>query len=69
LEEWSRWCCASRWWAFWRYLLYDGKHVVFSTRRDGNYYEVYEMKADVTKPTNLTNNPASDYEPAWRPRQ
>ena len=45
----------------------DGKHIAFSTDRDGND-EVYEMRANGSNPTNLTNAPASyDYEPAWHP--
>ena len=45
----------------------DGKHIAFTTRRDGNY-EVYEMKANGADPTNLTDDPASDHELAWQPK-
>ncbi|HEY6714620.1 MAG TPA: hypothetical protein VI055_20415 [Rubrobacter sp.] len=45
----------------------DGKHIAFVSIRDSNE-EVYEMKTNGADPTNLTNNPASDYEPAWQPK-
>lgn len=37
----------------------DGKQIAFTSTRDGNY-EVYVMKANGKRPTNLTNNPAED---------
>jgi Tol biopolymer transport system component len=45
----------------------DGKKMAFSTNRDGNS-EVYRMRAtDGANQTNLTNNPALDFQPAWQP--
>jgi TolB protein len=38
--------------------------IAFSTNRDGNY-EIYIMKADGTDLTNISNNAADDYDPAW----
>ncbi len=43
----------------------NGK-IAFWTFRDGNA-EVYSMNADGTAQTNLTNNAAADYNPAWSP--
>jgi TolB protein len=40
--------------------------IAFDTDRDGNT-EVYRMNADATAQTRLTNNPASDQNPAWSP--
>ncbi len=40
--------------------------LLFQTDRDGNV-EIYVMDADGSNPVNLTNNPASDFEPAWSP--
>ena len=40
--------------------------IAFSSKRDGND-EIYSMYADGTSPTRLTNNPASDYDPAYSP--
>ncbi len=45
----------------------DGKKMAFSTNRDGNW-EIYRMRAtDGANQTNLTNNPALDFQPAWQP--
>ena len=45
----------------------DGRKMAFSTDRDGNR-EIYRMRAtDGANPTNLTNNPALDFQPAWQP--
>jgi len=44
----------------------DGNKIAFDTPRDGPS-EVYVMNADGTGQTNLTNNPADDFEPAWSP--
>jgi hypothetical protein len=41
-------------------------HIVFVSSRDGND-EIYVMNADGTGQTRLTNNAASDWEPAWSP--
>src|SRR5207247_2360034 len=43
----------------------NGK-IAFGTHRDGNY-EIYTMNADGSSQTRLTNNAASDEEPAWSP--
>ena len=42
----------------------DGKHIVFSSWRDGNP-EIYVMDADGKNPQRLTNNPRDDFSPAW----
>ncbi len=45
----------------------DGRKIAFSTTRDGNN-EIYTMRAsDGANQTNLTNNPALDFLPAWQP--
>ena len=40
--------------------------IAFTSNRDGND-EIYVMNADGTGVTRLTNNPASDQQPAWSP--
>ena len=45
----------------------DGTQIAFRSNRDGND-EIYVMNADGSNQTNLTNNPAFDYDPAWSPR-
>lgn len=44
----------------------SGRKVAFHTNRDGNF-EVYKMRADGTRPGNLTNDPAGDFTPDWQP--
>jgi TolB protein len=44
----------------------DGSKIAFASDRDGDW-EVYAMNADGTDQTNLTENPADDYDPAWSP--
>jgi TolB protein len=44
----------------------DGKRVAFASNRDGNW-EVYVVDAEGTNLTRLTNDPAQDTRPAWRP--
>ena len=44
----------------------SGKKITFETNRDGNF-EIYKMRADGTKPVNLTNDPAGDFTPDWQP--
>jgi len=44
----------------------DGKNVVFTSLRDGNY-EIYVMGADGKGPLNLTRNAAFDSDPSWSP--
>jgi Tol biopolymer transport system component len=46
-------------------LSMQGK-IAFTSNRDGND-EIYVMNADGTGATRLTDNPASDYQPAWSP--
>ena len=43
----------------------NGK-IAFVSRRDGNS-EIYLMNPDGSNQTNLTNNSADDYDPAWSP--
>jgi Tol biopolymer transport system component len=43
-----------------------GTKIAFASNRDGNF-EIYVINADGTGETRLVNNPASDFEPAWRP--
>ena len=43
-----------------------GNQIAFQTKRDGNW-EIYLMNADGTNVLNLTNNPADDQLPYWRP--
>lgn len=40
--------------------------IAFVSTRDGNF-EVYVMKADGSGVTRLTDNPATDWSPAWSP--
>jgi len=40
--------------------------IAFVSDRDGDD-EIYVMNADGSSPTRLTNNPATDFEPAWSP--
>ena len=42
--------------------------IAFMSDRDGND-EIYVMNADGSGQTNLTNNAAGDYHPAWSPFQ
>jgi Tol biopolymer transport system component len=44
----------------------DGSRIVFSSNRDGNS-EIYVMDSDGNNLVRLTDNPASDKEPAWSP--
>ncbi len=44
----------------------DGARIAFCAGRDGNN-EIYVMNADGSGQTNITNNPASDCDPAWGP--
>ncbi len=43
-----------------------GNKIAFSSNRDGNP-EIYVMNADGSGLTRLTDNPASDWAPAWSP--
>ena len=44
----------------------DGGQIVFTSSRDGAY-EIFIMYADGSNPVNLSNHPASDFDPAWSP--
>jgi Tol biopolymer transport system component len=44
----------------------DGKEIVFTTNRDGNY-ELYKITPEGTGLTRLTDNPANDLSPNWSP--
>jgi len=44
----------------------DSQRIAFTSRRDGNS-EIYVMNVDGSGQTNLTNNAAADYLPAWQP--
>ncbi len=43
----------------------NGK-IAFTSDRDGNY-EIYVLNADGSEQTRITNNTASDSDPAWSP--
>ena len=45
----------------------DGARIAFRTNRDGNQ-EIYDVAADGTGVTRLTDDPATDTDPDWRPR-
>ena len=50
----------------------DGRQIAFHSERDrkdddDKNVEIYVMNADGTKPINLTNHPAIDRGPAWKP--
>jgi len=40
--------------------------IVFTSSRDGNY-EIYIMNVDGSEQVNLTNNPATDWNPSFSP--
>ena len=42
------------------------RQIAFVSDRDGNF-EIYLMNADGSSQTRLTNNPATDFQPAWSP--
>ena len=46
----------------------DGKHIVFSSKRDGGVTsEIYVMDADGGNQQRLTNNRNNDWAPSWSP--
>ena len=51
----------------------DGRRIAFATFRDATLgggefnAEIYTMRADGSKPANLTQSPAFDILPDWRP--
>ena len=48
------------------YGLRTGKHIVFMSKKDGNF-EIYVMDADGHNQRNLTNNDRFDEDPSWSP--
>ena len=44
----------------------DGSMIAWVSYRDGNA-EIYVAGPDGSNPTRVTNNPATDFEPQWRP--
>jgi TolB protein len=42
----------------------DGKQIMFHSDFDGNV-EIYVMDADGSNPTNLSQNPATDFASVW----
>ncbi len=44
----------------------DSQWIVFTSERDGNQ-EIYIMSAAGLMQSNLTNDPAEDFQPAWQP--
>ncbi|MFV2043623.1 MAG: TolB family protein [Anaerolineales bacterium] len=44
----------------------DGRWILYYADEKGAF-EVFVMRTDEPEPVNLTNNPANDLEPAWRP--
>ncbi len=44
----------------------DGKHIAFTSNRDGNY-EIYVMNPDGTGQRNLSKHPGNDNYAAWSP--
>ncbi|PKO20486.1 MAG: hypothetical protein CVU38_19830, partial [Chloroflexi bacterium HGW-Chloroflexi-1] len=45
----------------------DASQIAFSSDRDGDYSEIYVMKADGTSQVRLTESYMSDYFPDWSP--
>jgi len=45
----------------------DSQWIVFESWRDGAQHDIYRMTFSGTEVTRLTNDPAPDYQPAWRP--
>ncbi|MBA2493129.1 MAG: cadherin-like domain-containing protein [Acidobacteria bacterium] len=43
---------------------FNPEKIAFTSTRDGNG-EIYVMNADGTNQTNVSNNPAEDFEPSW----
>jgi len=44
----------------------DGSWIAYESDRSGDY-DVWLMKSDGSEPQNLTNHPAFDWYPRWRP--
>jgi TolB protein len=45
----------------------DGKRIAFHSARDNGNFEIYTMAADGSDVVRVTNNPAFDVFPSWRP--
>ena len=45
----------------------DGQWIVFESWRDAAKHDIYRMTFTGAQVTRLTNDPALDYQPAWRP--
>jgi len=45
----------------------DGQWIVYESWQDSANHDIYVMSANGAQPTRLTNDPAADYQPAWRP--
>jgi hypothetical protein len=45
----------------------DGTKLAYGRREGINNFEVFSVNADGSNPTNLTNNPSSDFDPSWSP--
>jgi Tol biopolymer transport system component len=45
----------------------DGRWIVFESWRDAADHEIYIMTANGGLQTRLSDDPAWDYQPAWRP--
>jgi Tol biopolymer transport system component len=64
----KQWACADEAAVPHSYLhrLLMSTKIAFSSNRGGNW-EIYVMHADGSNPTNLTNHPNDDRDPAWSP--
>jgi Tol biopolymer transport system component len=45
----------------------DGNWITFESWRDAANHDIYTMTAGGGQQTRLTDDPAQDYQPAWRP--
>ena len=43
------------------------KKIAFSSKRNGNEYQIYVMNADGTNQTNISNNDSYNVNPSWSP--
>lgn len=50
----------------WPSISPDGKHIAFSSSRNGNY-EIYVCRLDGSEPRRLTNSTGLDIRPRWSP--
>jgi TolB protein len=51
---------------YWPVWSPDGKHIAFTSNRDGNY-DIYVMNADASDLRNVTRDPGQDNYAAWSP--